>query len=237
MEMQKESLRAGQEIAQLLLREIETFLRAIHPYGQNLKTHTPRALEHFMSKPPEVQAAIYGGFRVYAGLIGSILDEDPRVVFNEVQMLRKVSARLRFVISEDVFDSLTDDMIVEIYDQDFRQIYRSLKFMDLCNYSLLDLLTFEFFELYERSASVNENLFKVAHHLKDTQPSAGVDLSENVPRHVLRERFSEKRDMFNIEFKSMFPIYRWPKESAGVLTTMKAERCSVEPEAGTVSFL
>ena len=52
--------------------------------------------------------------------------------------------------TESVSSLITNENIVEVYNLDHVQLFRSINFFDLCNYSLLDLLARQWFELFER---------------------------------------------------------------------------------------
>lgn len=220
-----------------LLMEIEAFRRAIGSRGERIKSYTPSALMQFRQKPKAAQAAIFAGFQSYSSLICSAVMEDRDAILDERRLLKNVASRLRLVISDEIYETMEKDTIIEIYNQDFLQIYRSLRFVDLCNYSLLDLLTYEYYELYERSASVNEHLFEACGILRQTKEARSISLAQKIPRHLLRERFSEKRGVFTIDFQSIHSVHGWPNGFYGFLTMMKATENPVATEVQNFSFL
>jgi hypothetical protein len=57
----------------------------------------------------------------------------------------------------------------------------------------------------------------------------------NIPKHVMREKFSEKKISFMIEFKEMYPVYTWNREFYGYLILQGAQR--MPDAAGAMAFI
>jgi len=204
-----------------LLRELRAFRDLMETRGTRVVTHTDRALSRFRSMPSEEQFKILSGFRSYSQLVMAVVSQDPECLRDETKLLRGVFKYLKLMVSEEFFATVDKDTIVEVYDTNYVQVYRSLGFMDVCSYSLLDLLTHAFFELYERSTSVNEYIISSVDVLMKRGTQAGVSLAD-IPKHLMRERFSEQQGVFQIHFDFMYPVYRWPNEFHGVIATQRA---------------
>lgn len=84
----------------------------------------------------------------------------------------------------DFWKVLTEDHLIELYNQDMIQIYRSVNFLDLSSYSILDLMTNEWYVLWDRPKVVTDRLLKIAERFSSTY----VAVQEfPIERHLLRE--------------------------------------------------
>lgn len=153
----------------------------------------------------------------------------------EERLLEVCARKLGLVFNPEVYQTLTKDKIVEIYNMDLIQIYRSLNFFNLCSYNLFELLTHEWTELYERSIQVNNLLFEAGTKLTGRPYSLEPVSLRHIPRHIMREKKSEQKVAFSQQFEEMYPIYTWSREFYGYLIILKAERV---PEAeANLSFI
>ncbi len=55
-----------------------------------------------------------------------------------------------------LLDTIDDETLVEAYNADMRQTFRSLNFFEMTNYSILDLITFEWYVLWKKPSLVNK---------------------------------------------------------------------------------
>ncbi len=182
------------------------------------------------------QEAIFGHLEKYLNLLRANELEnsagtEQNIRTREQSILQTCARKLEIMFGSDVYSHLTSEHIIEIYTQDLNQIYRNFSFFNLCSYSLLDLLTYPFHELYERSLQVNSLLME-AGQILSTRPYSlePINLS-HIPAHYMRERLSESKLCFNVEFKAMYPVYSWPREFYGYLVLQKA-RPMPNPEPG-----
>ena len=64
------------------------------------------------------------------------------------------------------FETLSkDNEVVEAYDTEHLQIFRNFTFMKVCGYSLADILTFEWPDLFERSNVITQKIIDGVHSL------------------------------------------------------------------------
>jgi hypothetical protein len=64
----------------------------------------------------------------------------------------------RFPSEEEIFRVLDDQTFIEIYDLDFIQCYRSIDFFRVTNHSLMALEACEWWELFERSSEIHQQI-------------------------------------------------------------------------------
>lgn len=128
---------------------------------------------------------------------------------------------LGLVAPKSLLDSLDDGDVVEAYNLDQVQIFRSVVFLELCHYTLADVLTHEWYHLYERDDVINkmivENINKVLHENNDLVWSG-------IPEHSMVEKFSDPRGVFRCWLKYFSPIFSGPNQRAGFVCTIGAKK-------------
>ncbi|KYG67729.1 hypothetical protein AZI87_00125 [Bdellovibrio bacteriovorus] len=127
--------------------------------------------------------------------------------------------KLDFIPRADVFNHMTDENLVEIYSVDNKQLYRNFKFFECCSYTLEELYSVEWWNLYERNAAMTMKIFdlgvKVAtgeipdSHVPDIEP------------HLLKE-VKEDGQSFMQQVKLISPLKR-NKRVEGLLVIETAE--------------
>jgi len=150
----------------------------------------------FKSQSEDLKRAAILSLRSQADLIKmSITNGD----FSELAILRIALRKLKILFDENVFSEVEDTDIIEILDENYSQIYRSISFFDLCNYSLLDLVNCPWFDLYERSSAITQQLLQAGERLFSGQTSY-ISLKDMEP-YTLRELKTPNRVTFLLEEK------------------------------------
>lgn len=218
-----------------ILVELESFKTRLGDKGSKVVSYSPLSIETLRTKTLDQKRSILRIIRDYNNLINPIIEEDPSVLDNEIDLLKAVVKDLRLIVDEGIWEKIEKDDIVEIYNCDVIQIYRSLSQMNLCGYTLLDVLTHEFYELYERSLPINEQMLEATRKVFEG-PASGFSLSGMIPKHLMREIFSSNRGVFEIEFKYICPVYHWPRNPYGFIVVQRARSYS-GPADDKIRFL
>lgn len=214
------------------IQDIEHFVdRSGLKRNHQLQGTTENSVQRFRNLSFEQMKAIQEKFKSYADLAIAIneeinpdLTEDITDVVPEQRLLEVCAKKLGIVFDPGVYTRLPKGRIVEIYNQDLIQIYRSLSFFNLCSYNLLDLLTHEFHELYDRSLQVNSLLMEAGQKLASRPYSLEPVSLRHIPQHIMREKFSEKKIAFQMQFEEMYPVYTWHRSFYGYLIILDARR-------------
>ncbi len=156
---------------------------------------------------------------------------------HEKEVLTYVLARVGLTASDSAMDLIEDGHIIEIYTAEHIQIFRNIEFMQYCNYSLLDLLTFTFFDLYERAALVTNKLLEASSRIFSSDIEV-LDLRSEFPHHVLRQRFAEPKAEIELDMRYLWPLFAGPENRKGLLSMSKVVRTSfVSENSGSLKFL
>lgn len=216
-----------------LLREIELFVALLKRFDIDLAVDTPEARVAWSGLPEPVKAHIFRGFSQYHRNCRELAASGVSLRDNYALLAHSLKRANLFAI-EDVRQFLTTDNIVEIYNLDHIQIFRSINFFDYCNYSVLDLLAREWFDLYERLSSITE--YAMREFLETLK--GGTLRKLTVPQHILKERDSNPRGIFHFDFQYCCPLFSAPGVSGGYLLTENVTELDLlAPSDEKVAFL
>ncbi|MGE0529176.1 MAG: hypothetical protein AB7G93_15785 [Bdellovibrionales bacterium] len=147
-------------------------------------------------------------------------------------LARVALGHLGLLTDEIIFKSLRRSDIVEIYNTNHIQIFRSFNFFRICNYNLDEILLNEWYTLYERDEKITcEILTQIEGHLRQSRSVTRF----SVPAHIMRERFSSTQGMFITKFKVLASVFDGPESRAGFLCTIRGRPISASPKK--ISFL
>lgn len=183
------------------LKEIADLLREDgHDVTVFSSTVPSRFPELEKTKQIDILDAIEGTLSIYASAIRSGVS-----VKDHRQMAWWALQKLGYRPLSDAFAHIEDRNVVEIYDEDHKQIFRTLNFFPCLSYSLDEINTYEWWELYERADSVTQTMHKTVAQLMSRPPAS---ILKPFPTHWVEERFSERKNWAKIESKILTPITR-----------------------------
>lgn len=140
------------------------------------------------------------------------------------EYLRLYTKHLGMRCSEDYIDSLDNGDIVEGYNPSRIQMLRNLPYMEITNYSLLDIITHEWPELYHRTNSITKLILDA---VNESCVSGLPTFHVNIPRHYIREALAHPPQTCEVNFKYCAPLFEGPGRISGVLMSSSA---TVQPE-------
>jgi hypothetical protein len=121
---------------------------------------------------------------------------------------------------DDVTRFFDEGDIIEIYDLEFKQLFRNLTFFKFCSYDSFTLYTKPFYELYSRPEHVNQQILKLFNYgvfnFKKTEKFA-------VEVHFLKETYQNNRKLFKIHPKWMSPLR--DKTTLNIVAMVLTNRC------------
>ena len=206
-------LRAGGDaVMNELVPKLVRFQKLVRNHGGDVEIDSKASREAWLMLPEEVKMAVLKGFSGYLDNCEDLVGAGISLRDNYALVMHSVKKAGLYTI-ENVKSILTDDHIVEVYNLDHVQLFRSINFFDLCNYSLLDLLSRQWFELFERLESVtNANLDEITDVVK-----GGKLRRMTVGPHLLKELDSNPRGVFNFNLLYCCPVFSAPGVPGGYL--------------------
>jgi hypothetical protein len=211
--------------------ELDQFVGFLAKYGHRARPYREGSIAHFNSLEPIQRRTILANFRAYADLCASI--ESAGVSFKNIpDLARFVVGKLGLNGPRSFFEGLGSENIVEIYNSEGVQVFRNFVFYDFCSYTLLDLISYPWFELLERHASVNEKIGKL---IAEVMGDCNDVIADTLGPHNMRELFSEEKRIFRAQFVCFAPLFEGPGVKKGFICSGRLSFIPHDPQA--VSFI
>jgi hypothetical protein len=244
--MTKHSALAGKfsssPLDQAILTSLEALARHVRRMGYDCQAYSKKSLEILASLPEEKKTTIHAQARLLVHAILLSADDEEAKIHPEKALVDKALDFYNLEIKDAFWKTLEHDDIIEIYNTESIQIFRTLNFFKTCGYSLLDLLTTEWYMLWERPSFVMQRMMEIAKDMivgqKDTVEKV------NIPTHVLKEVYNAN-DSFDfvprsalIEFGYICPVYRKGTSLiAGLAVTCKSRLVTTGVETHQIAML
>lgn len=149
-------------------------------------------------------------------------------------MLNFTLGHLRLQASEKFVNTIEIDDLVEGYSMSLKQIFRNFQYMEICGYDLLDLLTYEWPVLYERSQTITTEVLKRSQEVMATGRTVSL---LDLPAHYMKERLSESRQVSEVRYRYLGPLFDGPGNPAGVIVSSKARIIDEYPDRHELRFI
>lgn len=227
--------------AAAIFKEISELHQMLQQVGIETRPYTQKALQGLYHADETKKQRILNDLKNWKNILLS-----SEADFKEVNECRLAIQALKYfnfkVKNRDWIEATHPDEIIEIYNPEGIQLYRSLNFFKTCGYSLLDLYVNEWFILWERSSQVIEKIHEVVEQtLSGNKTNTKVDIGP----HLIRETYDdgttqpfEPRTAV-VEFSDIYPAFDndSANEIIGFMITSKGRVISVGDDALTVGFI
>jgi len=193
----------SQHLWSAFLKDVEKFSRLGRSLGLDLVAYTSKSQIRPAPISDELLGSISRALETYKQLlIEAIIDkQDP---CDAGQLSWFAIKKLNLVPTMDFFGKIRRDDIVECYNQDQIQIFRSLRFFELVSYDLVSILTRPWHELYGRDEKIHERgIAEMADSLTDCHQTKAFKLEG----HELWENLSEEKRVFWIKHRFRSPLF------------------------------
>jgi len=194
-------------------RHLETLSGQLQNLGYNIKPYRSADLPHFTRHSDSRKAGIIRGIRAYSEALQDVSKFDDNIDMS--QFVWRFLLRLGIAPSESLFSTLENEKFIQIYNVDQFQIFRSLRCFERCSFTLEELTSRSWFELWERDSLFYYALTGLATKLIQFMKPAMLRL--DFPYHTVREVKSEQLFKFRYKIKSVSVLTRQNKAQAAVL--------------------
>lgn len=176
----------------------------------------------FMALPEDRQEQILGSFEKYVGVCVETV-AGGWSLRDDAQVLWRMFKALRVHPCGELMNAFDPGDVIEIYDTDFTQVYRNLAFFSVCSYTLDELLSRPFFELFRRDEKVTGELIKIGAQMIGGQLDGVHQWSMDV--HKTQEMESPALYQVEVQEKIASPLQDSTGKVAAILTTLKVISC------------
>ncbi len=215
-----------------LVNHFSTFLS--DNYNIEKKPTSRTAEEAFKSLETDKQVEIVKDFNDYTTLCydlhakGCDLSDNKKTTLLSLKKLGKAT-------TDSFMNTIDDGLIIEMYNLEGKQIYRNIHFYAISNYTVLDILVYDWQTLFERSFEVNKVLTEYV--MRALSGKEGVVSLRGIDKVLTRERLSEDNAVFQVELFQMAPAYSGPEKIENFLCTSKGTKVGSDYCLSNVKFL
>lgn len=206
------------------------------------KGYTLSAVQLLLSFPPEKQAFILNNLRNWK----RILVANEREAFgkdgvNEAFLIEKALGYFNFRLKDHNWKSTAQNEILEIYNMEGIQLYRSMNFFSTCGYSLLDLCVNEWYVLWERPRRIVDQMAETVADVLSGKKNN--DPQVYIAEHIVRETYDDGTTQpflprsVQVCFKNIYPTYMPDNRIAGFVATSTAKVIFIGEEALKLHFI
>ncbi len=215
-----QSGRTAEETLEAFTALVERFVGLAADEGVWVVPYHGEGPKFFPQLPPPMQQAVLANFNRYVTVAEATLG-DGSSLNDERQFLWQMFRQMGVHPPSDLMARIarSDDEVVEIYDANFVQVYRNLRFFKQCSYSLDELLSLPFWQLFARDSSVTDSILAVA-----TEFFSGKRLEThqwNLGRHTIEEISAPMRYLSVVEQQLVAPLYDASGRLQALLNTIR----------------
>jgi len=190
--LQHESLSLFQNIDEFIEQyqsQLIDLTSKLNSFGLSLLPYSAATWLRFKDMNTQQQQSSYSRFQFYYEICQDCLVDGNSLKGNNKLLwyaIRKMNLRPK----SDLFDKISQEDVVEIYDSSFMQVYRNFNFFEICSYSLADLFMWEWRDLYYRDDEITQGLAIQGYQVFTVNPTTQ-RIQLNI--HEVHEKFSTNK--------------------------------------------
>lgn len=171
--------------------------------GLNVTAGTRKSWDFYRSLSNERKEAALKASLVYSEICNDTTREG-RPLSDTRMSLWSSLRHYGLIPHSDLMNYITDDMVVELYTAEGNQLYRNMKFLEVCSYTLADVFMHPWYELFERNDEMVSDIDKEVAAI--LMPGSSTIASTLKPHRIV-EAFSEERLEIEMTFKYWSPVF------------------------------
>lgn len=196
----------------LYRRQLEDLSILLNHYGYSVKPYSDDSLPLFQNLSKKQQHDVLNALDAY---LYSLRSEYVQGTFSAERFVIQFLFRIGIAPTDELSESLRNERFIQIYNADQIQIFRSLACYERCSFTLEQMTTRPWFELWERDSLFYFALFGLAATalkiIKFTK------LRLDFPHHRVTEIDSLESYSFDYKIKSLSALTRQGKLQAALL--------------------
>ena len=208
----------------LLFQKCENLRNRFSPFIHLEKPMSVDVYKDFERLPEAQKGAVYRVLDFMESLVSEAIEKGINPM-RDLQLTWYALRQLGLMASGDLFQVLEDTDCIEIYTSEGVQLYRNFQFFEYCSYSLEELMTYPFYELYERPVWLEAEMRR----------SVGMCLQEptqihdlNIPDHNCCEKRSRRAHAGRVHFKKICAL-KASTDGTGYTAFLVSSRLSLDP--------
>jgi hypothetical protein len=189
--------------------------------GYELLAFRDEQSSKFHTLPPSVQTEIISGLTSFYSVNSGARDGGASLKGDSQEAAWWTIRNLKWRPLSDIFSYVKPGDTLEIYDLQHIQIFRSFNMFKCISYSLDELVTYQWPELYERNErDAKAIMFDVDRAIAEVRTIAGADTTS--VDHIVSERFSIRKRSALYQTRAVSPLLSQSGAVVGFLNVICA---------------
>lgn len=173
--------------------------------GYSVSAYTEASWAQFDKMSSDQKDQTYRNFLSYYAVCEEAVNSGDLICDSQALLWRMIK-KLGLRPSGDLFNKISDGDVIEIYNKDFIQTFRNLRFFEISSYSIAEIFFYEWRHLYYRDNEVTQQIAARAIEVFTGQSEGTQDVS-SIPEHYLIEEFSEGKNKMLMQEKFFSPLF------------------------------
>ncbi len=199
-------------------RLLERFSALAQKEGVSVVPYSDLGPIHFQALPLDRQLATLDNFSRYVSVCEEAAASGESLKENG-QVLWRMFNRMGFRPVSTLMDEVTNDIVVEMYDRNYVQIFRNLRFFEFCSYTIDELLCRPFWELFRREESLTPQMLEKTGALFGGQICGTYQWDVGI--HVVDEIESPYKYRGVVKYKFISPLHDASGQVAAMINTFE----------------
>lgn len=224
-----------------LIEAATRFSALLNRIGYPAQAYSGSALQKMAVTPTAQKELIASNLESWSEWIEPL---DPSKSYdNEIAILLRALDKHGFEVDEEFFKQIEKDQIIEIYDEDMIQLYRSFNFYKITGYSILDISLYEWYVLWDRPRQAMESIGAELHEtLTSYIPVRPFQTKTHLVREIFNaaqsEHFKPRAALLTpVRLGSLKPKKFSANKKKGFICTSTGEMIAIGKEAENIQFI
>lgn len=200
------------DLATAYRQNLEDLSELLAQFGYQILPFKDAALPNFHKLSREHQIEVSKALGIY---VNTLRSEYVSGTFNQERFVLQFLFRMGILPSEDLSETIRNEKYIQIYNRDQLQIFRSLACYERCSFTLEQLTTRPWFDLWERDSLFYYACYGLAATALKIMKFTKLRL--DFPHHKVTEQESAFGYSFEYKIKSLSALTRQGKLQAALL--------------------
>lgn len=199
---------------------IETLRRMFKRYGFEVPGYRAGDIKKFENLSAQQRMDAVNTLKNYVYIYEGAVKEEI-LPYNEAKFLWYSLRKWQYTPSSDLFDKIEEDDFIEVYNIENIQIHRSFNYFRLSSYSLADIFTKPWTDLYDRDVYLEKQIVGIVEKIFKGEITNTV--FSNLDVHYIRESLSNEKRVYKVYHKYFSPLKDANGNQTAFVVLSKAE--------------
>lgn len=184
-----------------------------------IRPYASKALPYYGLLSTSEQKDVIDNISAYNAICKEVHDAGGSLKDNKL-LLKTALKKFGWSVEPETYDKFTDDHMLEIYNLQYTQVFRSFRFFCFSSYTLEDIYCRKWYHLYDRQEHDQQYMLKVANDFIQQSPPKTMQLE--IRPQLIRELATLERLSNYSTIEWLVPVLK-DGQLMGVMTILKCE--------------